>query len=109
MVNGAFYIRENSGGHFDLLEKRISIDWAGFRTPTWVPPGPIVSNNSLAPPFEGRCLQAIYLPCPVIVIFVQVLQVAPLTCICFKTYVHVRAYMNTRAQVYVQEINLNSY
>jgi len=31
-----------------------------------LPPGPIVLDNSLATPFEGCCLQAIYLPCPVL-------------------------------------------
>jgi len=30
VVNGAFYVKENAGGHSDLLKKRSSIDWAGF-------------------------------------------------------------------------------
>jgi len=31
-----------------------------------LPLGPIVTDNSLAPPIEGCCLQAIYRPCPVL-------------------------------------------
>jgi len=50
------------GGYFDLLEKGISIEVLN----PLLPLGPIVSDNSLAPPFEGCCLEAIYRPCPVL-------------------------------------------
>ena len=44
-------------GIFDLLEKRMSI-YEVLNPP--LPLGPIVTDNSLDPPIEGCCLQAIY-------------------------------------------------
>ena len=55
-------------GHSALPPPRVGVP---LESALWrlslLPLGPIVSDNSLAPPFEGCCLQAIYRPCPVLI------------------------------------------